>query len=139
MEEYRCEDAEVVLATLGSVVGTARLVVDELREKGAKVGLLKLRWLRPFPLEEVAAIGERVKALGVLEKNISFGYEGSVFSEVNSALARNRNMPVTVNFVAGLAGRDISREDLIGMVETLMKAVRGEKTDRVIFSQTRCG
>ena len=139
VEEYRCEDAEVVLATLGSVVGTARLVVDELREKGAKVGLVKLRWLRPFPIEEVASIGERVKALGVLEKNISFGYEGSVFSEVNSALARNRNMPVTVNFVAGLAGRDITREDLIGMVETLMKAARGEKTDRVIFSQARCG
>ena len=139
VEEYRCEDAEVVLATLGSVVGTARLVVDELREKGAKVGLVKLRWLRPFPIEEVASIGERVKALGVLEKNISFGYEGSVFSEVNSALARNRNMPVTVNFVAGLAGRDITREDLIGMVETLMKAARGEKADRVIFSQTRCG
>ena len=98
-----------------------------------------MRWLRPFPIEEVASIGERVKALGVLEKNISFGYEGSVFSEVNSALARNRNMPVTVNFVAGLAGRDITREDLIGMVETLMEAARGEKADRVIFSQTRCG
>lgn len=138
VEEYRCEDAEVVLATLGSVAGTARLVVDELREGGQKVGLLKLRWLRPFPLAEVASIGERVKALGVLEKNISFGYEGSVFSEVNSAVVRNRNVPVTVNFVAGLAGRDITREDLIGMFETLQRAARGEKTERVEFSQARC-
>lgn len=139
VEEYRCEDAEVVLATLGSVAGTVRLVVDELREGGTKVGLLKLRWLRPFPVEEVASIGERVKALGVLEKNISFGYEGSVYSEVNSAIVRNRNVPATINFVAGLAGRDITREDLIGMFNILQEAARGEKTDRVIFSQTRWG
>jgi len=79
VEEYRCEDAEVVLATLGSVVGTARLVVDELREKGAKVGLLKLRWLRPFPIGEVASVGERVKALGVLEKTFLLGMKVQYF------------------------------------------------------------
>ena len=139
VEEYRCEDAEIVLVTLGSVAGTVRLVVDELRNDGVRAGLLKLRWLRPFPAVEIAVIGERVKALGILEKNISFGFEGSVFSEVNSALIRNRNMPVTTNFVAGLAGRDITREDLLGMFEVLKRAARGEMPVRVDFSQARSG
>lgn len=121
VENYYCDDADAVLVTLGSVTGTARLVVDNLRSKGMKVGLLKLRCIRPFPKEEVAEILKNVKTVGVLEKDISFGYEGAVFSEINSALIQNEKVPKTYNFIAGLGGRNISKGDIYGIFEKLTK------------------
>ena len=86
-----------------------------------KVGLLKLRCIRPFPKEEVAKILKNVKTVGVLEKDISFGYEGAVFSEINSALIQNEKVPKTYNFIAGLGGRNISKGDIYGIFEKLTK------------------
>lgn len=139
VEDYHCDDAEVVLVTLGSATGTARIVVDSLREAGHKVGLLKLRCLRPFPKDEVIQILSKAKAVGVLEKDISFGYEGAVFTEVNSALASLDKMPVTFNFIAGLGGRNISKDDIKEMFEKLMdidktQALKGN----VEFIKLRC-
>lgn len=112
VENYYCDDAESIMVTLGSLSGTTRLVVDELRAKGHKVGLLKLRCLRPFPKEEVMKILGSVKSIGVLEKDISFGYEGAVFTEINSALSSLKNVPKTFNFIAGLGGRNVSKDDI---------------------------
>lgn len=89
VETYQCEDAEAILVTLGSVAGTARCVVDAYRQSGKKVGLVKIRCMCPFPAREIADAVRGAKAIGVLEKNINFGYEGTVFSEVNSALKQN--------------------------------------------------
>jgi pyruvate ferredoxin oxidoreductase alpha subunit len=109
---YFCDDAEVVLITVGSTTGTARIAVNNLRLKGIKAGILKLRFLRPFPDSELRDILGNVKALGVLDKDISFGYEGTVFTNVNSALVHMEKRPLTVNFVGGLGGRDISVGDI---------------------------
>jgi pyruvate ferredoxin oxidoreductase alpha subunit len=118
-EAYLCDDAEYILITLGSVAGTVRSVVDDLRAAGRRVGLLRLRYLRPFPGKEIAASIGRAKAVGVLEKDISFGHEGAVYTNVLSALARGGNAPPSLNFVAGLGGRDISRADIKGMFDIL--------------------
>jgi Pyruvate:ferredoxin oxidoreductase and related 2-oxoacid:ferredoxin oxidoreductases, alpha subunit len=127
LECYHCDDAEAVLVTLGSVSGTARVVVDQLRAKGQKVGLLKLRCLRPFPREELAKAVGKAKAVGVLEKDISFGYEGTVFSAVNSTLVALDDLPPTYNFVAGLGGRNISKDDIAAMFAKLLRAAGGTK------------
>jgi len=133
IEAYRVEDAELVLITLGSVTGTARIVVDQLRAEGRKVGLLKLRYLRPFPAEELRALTRPAQAVGVLEKNISMGYEGTVFTNVRSALAQNgRDIP-TLNFVAGLGGRDISKPDIAQMFAQLSSAAVELPANHVIF------
>lgn len=124
-ESYRTADAEIVLATLGSVTGTARTVVDALREEGVKAGLLKLRFLRPFPEAEVRSVAASVRALGVLEKDISFGYEGTVFTNVASAVAKGSARPLLRNFVAGLGGRDISLEDIAGAFRELAAGSAG--------------
>ncbi len=138
-ESYRCDDAEAVLVTLGSVTGTARVVVDQLRAMGKKVGLLKLRCVRPFPRDELAKTLGKAKAIGVLEKDISFGYEGAVFSDVNSALVASGNIPQTFNFVAGLGGRNISKDDIAAMFAKLLRASDGEKqTSNVDFVKLRC-
>lgn len=127
-ESYKCEDADAVLVTLGSVTGTARTVVDDLRAEGKKVGVFKIRYMRPFPEAELKALGEQVKNLAVLEKNFSFGYEGTVFTNVNSALTDLAEVPKTRNFIAGFGGRDISRDNVREMFD-LMLSGEGKRVE----------
>lgn len=111
-ESYRTEDADFVLITLGSIAGLVRETVDRLREKGKKVGLLRIRYMRPFPNEEIAAAVKNAKAAAVLEKDVSFGNEGTVYTNVNSALHKaNVNVP-TSNYIGGLGGKNISADDI---------------------------
>lgn len=86
VEAVNCDDAEVVLVTLGSVAGLARESIARLREQGKRVGLLRIRYIRPFPAKLIAEALAGAAAVGVLEKDISFGAEGTVFTNVNSAL-----------------------------------------------------
>ncbi|MDR2635337.1 MAG: hypothetical protein LBC08_00755, partial [Campylobacteraceae bacterium] len=118
-----------------SITSTARIVVDELRSKGRKVGLCKIRYMRPFPHEDISALSAKV--IGVLEKDISFGYEGTVFTNVNSALIRAQKNPKTVNFIAGLGGRSITKYDIHNMLDILECAKTGEKTEQVQFVNLR--
>lgn len=138
LEEYRCEDAEVILITTGSVTGTSRIVVDALREDGKKVGLLKLRYLRPFPAERIADAVKNAKAVGVMDKNISFGFEGTIFTNVNSAIVTLEKTPNTINFIGGLGGRDITKENINEMFESLLKEAHGEKQERIQYMNVRC-
>lgn len=133
VEEYCCDDAEIVLVTLGSVTGLARIVVDELRASGLKAGVFRIRFLRPFPEEELVNLAKRVKGIGVLEKDISFGYEGTVYTNVNSVIAKARVSIPSYNFVAGLGGRDISKDDVLEMFQYIKEGVEGTKKDFVKF------
>ena len=125
-DSYYCEDADFVLVTVGSVTGTARIAVDNLRSRGVKAGVLKLRYLRPFPDEELRAVAAKIKVIGVLDKDISFGYEGTVFTNVNSALVQLNERPLSINFIAGLGGRDISIGDIEGIYQDLEEALTTE-------------
>lgn len=138
IEQYRCDDAEVILITTGSVTGTARVVVDNLRAEGEKVGLLKLRYLRPFPAKQIAKAVQNAKAVGVVDKNISFGYEGTIFTNVNSALTTLKKLPKTYNFIGGLGGRDITKENISGIFNSLSLAARGKEQERIQYVNVRC-
>lgn len=124
LDGYRVEDADVVMVTLGSVAGLVRQVVDRLRAAGLRVGLLRIRYLRPFPAAGLARALEDVRAVAVLEKDISFGAEGTVFTNVNSALQQaGLGMP-TINAIGGLGGDDITEAqvedvffDLVALAE----------------------
>jgi pyruvate ferredoxin oxidoreductase alpha subunit len=106
IESYRTSDAKCAIVAMGSVCGTIRNVVDELRKKGRRVGMVKVRTFRPFPATELAEACSKLKAIAVIDKNISFGQEGALFSELKSALFRKR---VNVfGYIAGLGGRDIT-------------------------------
>ena len=126
VEAYRCEDADFVLVTLGSVAGLARDVVDELRADGGRAGLLRIRYLRPLPARQLAEALAGAGAVGVLEQDISFGFEGTVFTNVMSALARTGSVPPALNFIGGLGGADISREQMRGMYARLAGLAAGE-------------
>ncbi|MBO4364780.1 MAG: pyruvate ferredoxin oxidoreductase [Eggerthellaceae bacterium] len=125
VEAYRCDDADVVLVTLGSIAGLVRGVVDELREAGLRAGLLRIRYIRPFPYELVAKELSGASAFGVLEKDISFGAEGTVYTNVNSALQRAGVLLPSANFIGGLGGDDISSSDIEGMFTTLERVSNG--------------
>lgn len=137
LEEYRTEDAEVVLMTLGTVTSTAREVVDDYRSKGKKVGLVKLRFFRPFPIERIREIAERVKAIGVYDRAISFGSGGPSYIETRNALYGHSNIPVQ-GFLAGLGGRDVTMPDIRIMLDkTLQTAEEGKPRREVVWIGTR--
>lgn len=111
-ENYRTEDADYIIVTLGSIAGLCRETADKLRENGVKAGVVRIRYMRPFPNEEIADVLRNVKAYAVLEKDISFGNEGTVFTNVNSALKKAGADVKGYNFIGGLGGRNISAADI---------------------------
>lgn len=120
-ESYRTEDTDYILITLGSIAGLVKETVDKLRDKGEKVGLLRIRYLRPFPNKEIASVVKRAKAIAVLEKDISFGNEGTVYTNVNSALQKAGLLLPTSNYIGGLGGRNISAEEIESIFTELKK------------------
>lgn len=109
IEYYRCEDASVLLLTMGSFSETAMVVIDKMRKEGRDVGLLKLRLWRPFPFKEIRQAVKNAEVLIILDRAISFGGPGGpVCSEIRSALYDEENKPKVVSFVGGLGGRDIT-------------------------------
>ena len=138
IETVQTEDAEAVLITTGSVTGTARVVLETLRKEGKKVGLVKLRVLRPFPARELSEILSTVKAYGVVDRNISFGYEGTVFTHVNSACSTLAGKPAAIDFIGGIGGRDITKEDLAIAWNRLLDAAGGQPVDRVQYMNVGC-
>ncbi len=118
-ESYKTDEADYIIITLGSIAGLVREVVDKLRDRGEKVGLLRIRYMRPFPNEEISATVKKAKAAAVLEKDISFGNEGAVYTNVNSALKKADLTLPTSNYIAGLGGRNISAEEIEGIFAEL--------------------
>jgi len=118
-ETYRCDDAEIILVDYGTIAGTAKDAVDRMREKGVSVGALKIRYLRPFPEEEVLQILTRARKVGVIDRAISFGHEGPFFSEVK-AVMYGSGIPI-YGFIAGLGGRDVSITDIESIAGHMQK------------------
>ena len=112
IDTYKTEDADFILITLGTIAGLSREIADKLRAEGIKAGVLRIRYLRPFPAEEIAAAVKHAKAVGVLEKDISFGNAGTVFTNVTSALQTAGIDLPAYNFIGGLGGRNISHQDI---------------------------
>jgi len=129
-EEYKLEDAEVAIICMNSTAGTSKVVVDELREKGIKAGLLKLRVYRPFPAEEIAKAVSHVKALAVLDKAESLSAcGGPLFTEVTSGMySNNMNVP-TVGYIYGIGGRDTTTKDIHGVYSDLQEIVKTGKVE----------
>ena len=119
VEKYLTDDADYILITLGSIAGLVREVVDKLRNEGTRVGLLRLRYIRPFPNKEIAEAVKNAKSVAVLEKDISFGNEGTVYTNVNSALQKAGISIPSSGYVGGLGGRNISAVEIEGIFDEL--------------------
>lgn len=123
IEEIEMKDAKYAIIGSGTLVGTAREVVQELRKEGKKVGLIKLKTFRPFPAEEIRKACKNLKALGVIDRHSSLGSEGAMCLDIKAAL---KGEPCKVEgFVAGLGGRDIDRPRLRKAFDILEKGEKG--------------
>ncbi len=109
IDPYRLEDAEIASICIGSTAGTTKVVVDQLRAKGVKAGLLRLRTYRPFPSQDIIQALENVEAIAVMDRSHSFGAKGGpIFHEVRHLLYDAQTRPQIVDYVYGLGGRDMS-------------------------------
>ena len=107
VEEYRTEDADAVMVVLGTIGSTAKDVVDNMRGEGYKVGVARVRYFRPFPVEEIRNIARKTNMLGVADRSYSFGPGADLYAETKSSLYGFTDIPVK-NYVMGLGGRDIT-------------------------------
>ena len=134
MDQYKMEDAEIVLVTLGSCSGTARVAVDRQREQGIKVGQVKVRMFRPFPGEKLAQALNGRKAVGVIDRNVCFGWNcGHLFMELKAALYNSPHSIPLVNFIDGLGGGDITLENIERAISVVNQASQGRPVKEVVW------
>jgi pyruvate ferredoxin oxidoreductase alpha subunit len=132
VERYHCDDAKIVLVTMGSLSGNAKDVVDSYREQGENVGLIRIKSFRPFPNEELVEALRNAEAIAVFEKDISLGAAGGLFLDTAASFANVANAPLMLNFVCGLAGRDISPLQIKQAVRVTTEAAETGKVKRVV-------
>lgn len=133
LEPYQMDDAQIAIVVLGSTAGTAKVVVDELRESGIKAGLLKIRIFRPFPYLEIAESLSKVSAIAVMDRSeglSSFG--GPLFNEIRSALYEKDSKPRVVNNIYGLGGRDTTISLIRTVYKDLQEIARTGKIETLI-------
>lgn len=124
-EEYKMDDAELVIVCMNSTAGTVKAEIDDLREKGVKAGLLKIRMFRPFPAEEVAQSLKNAKAIAVLDKADSLnGAGGALFEDVVSGMFTSNIHVPTLSYVYGIGGRDTTTNDINKVYEDLAEVVK---------------
>jgi pyruvate ferredoxin oxidoreductase alpha subunit len=131
-EEYMTEDADVVLVGMGTISLPIRVAIRNLRARGKKVGLVRLRWFRPFPAERLAATLSRAGAIGVIDRDYSFGSpfaSGVVANEIRAALYNSERRPPLLSFIGGLGGREVMLEDVYRATELCYNAADSGKSD----------
>ena len=133
VEEYRCDDADYVIVTLGSMTGVAKDCVDKARAEGKKVGLLKMRMVRPFPSERVAKVLAGKRVYGVVDRNVSFGWNtGIIYEEICASMNRAGAYVPNIPFIAGLGGDDITAEHINYAIDKIIaQDGKAEKHDTV--------
>lgn len=134
IEEYRCDDADILLVGMGSLVGTARVAVDLKRDEGIKAGLVKIRMFRPFPYEKLISVLKGRKAVGVMDRDVCFGWQrGHLMMEVQAALHPLAESTPLINFIGGLCGNDITIKFIARAIDTVKNASEGNVVPEVTF------
>ncbi len=130
IDEYRTEDAEYLMVSLGSVCGALRECIDDARARGVRVGLLKIRSLRPFPRARVIEALAGKKGFGVIDRNVSFGTNtGILFQEIRAALYSAGSRYPAASFIGGLGGEDLTLEIVAGAIKSTIETVDAGKID----------
>ncbi len=132
-EDYKIDDSEIAIVAMGSTAGTSKVVVDQLREKNVKAGLLKLRVFRPFPAEELKKVLKNVKVIAILDRSDSFNaVSGPLFSDIRNVLYDLEEKPKIVDYIYGLGGRDIGLKEIKGIYEDLDEIKRTGKIKNLV-------
>jgi pyruvate ferredoxin oxidoreductase alpha subunit/phenylglyoxylate dehydrogenase alpha subunit len=137
-ESYRMDDAEVALVTLGSMTGAGKDAVDEARERGVRVGLVKVKTYRPFPVQAIARALAGCKAVGVVDRSVSFGWNcGPLYQDVIGALQFAAQRPAAMSFIGGLAGADITTDHFGRAIERVQALARDGRAGETVWLNER--
>jgi 2-oxoisovalerate ferredoxin oxidoreductase alpha subunit len=120
---YKCDDADVVFTSQGSVGAEAKDAIDELREEGYKVGNGRIRMIRPFPVDKIQELGSKVKAFASFDRGVSYGFGGPVANDIRSTLYHAKHRPIIKSYIGGLGGRDMTISDIKAVILDTYKAV----------------
>jgi len=138
IEDYRLQDADYAIVVLGSTAGTAKEVVDDLRDRGTKVGLLRVRVFRPFPVDEIRNALKNVKFVGVMDRADGVNaFGGPVFLEVKASLYDNEKRPGIYSYIYGLGGRDTKPKDIENVFNDLIEKAPAGKLERLNYLGVR--
>jgi pyruvate ferredoxin oxidoreductase alpha subunit len=135
-EEYMTEDADLILMGMGTLSLPVKVAIRKMREEGKKVGLIRLRWFRPFPYERLATALRRAKAIGVIDRDYSFGSpfgSGVVANEVRAALYNAEHRPPLIGFICGLGGREVTLEDVYKATDICAAAAKTGRAERATY------
>jgi pyruvate ferredoxin oxidoreductase alpha subunit len=127
IEEYKTDDVEAVVATMGSMTGTARTAVDRLQADGKKVGLVKIKCFQPFPKEDFVDIGKRVGAIGMIDRNVLVGHGGAAYTQIRNALYELEERPSVLEFYAGMGGKEVRVDHIYKVGEKTLKVAKSGK------------
>jgi len=131
-EEYMTEDAEIILVGMGTISLPMKVGIRNMRAQGKKVGLVRLRWFRPFPTEKLVAALSKAKAIGVVDRDYSFGSpfgSGVVANEIRAAMYNAPKRPPLLSFICGLGGREVTLEDVYRTTDLCYNAANSGKSD----------
>ena len=129
IDGYFLDDADIVIVTLGSVVGTIKDAIDSMRSEGKKVGMLKIRSYRPFPVQALRKALKDAAVIAVIEKDVAIGGEAGLVTDLKAAFYNSSIRTPIIGFAAGLGGRDITIKDIRRMVEKAEAARKGDLSE----------
>jgi len=130
IEKYKCDDADLVLLSMGTIGGEAKLTVEKLRKEGLKVGSARVRVFRPFPVEEIRKLAAETQMIATIDRHVSFGMEGFLATEVKASVFHEKDSPLVAGFVAGLGGRDVTAQTIEKIAEKSLKWLRMGKVEK---------
>jgi 2-oxoisovalerate ferredoxin oxidoreductase alpha subunit len=130
IEKYQCEDADLIILTMGTMGGEAKIAVNNLRKEGLKVGSARVRVFRPFPTEEIVKLAGQAQMFTTIDRHISFGMEGFLATEIKASLFNQKDRPLVAGFIAGLGGRDVTFKTIEKLAKKSLKDMRSGKVEK---------
>ena len=130
IDRYRCEDADLILLTMGTMGAEAKIAVDNLRNESLKVGVARVRVFRPYPREAIRKLAENTQMFAIIDRGISFGMEGFLAEETKASLYDQKNKPLTAGFIAGLGGRDVTFQTIEKIAKKSLKWMRAGRVEK---------
>ncbi|MBS7636160.1 pyruvate ferredoxin oxidoreductase [Candidatus Bathyarchaeota archaeon] len=130
IDKYKCENADLIICTMGTMGSEAKIAVDNLRKEGLKVGAARIRVYRPFPVEEIRNIAEEASIIATIDRHISFGMEGFLASEIKASLYHMEDKPLLAGFIAGLGGRDVTFKTIEEIAKKSLKWMKAGRVEK---------